>query len=466
MVQWADLEFKEQMFQNIDEAIVSRAMVLVENAYSNQAGGYSRFPGLVDFVTLPGQRTFVYGWREDLIAVTDLGQIYRISKAGAVQNLTGVPISGGRRPVFSSTEDEMVIAAGGPIIRVAKSRSERLSDDAPESTHVAFIEGYLVAIEPFSGRFWHSEVGQYRTWDRLSVFTAEGKPDDLNACIVTPFNELLLCGKDSIEQFETLANGDRPFYRRWGTGEGLGEPYTLVADPSGTFGLNASREFVRFQAQVTREEGEQVAAVLERIEDWRDAWATSVSISGERFIILQAPHAPSVYGTAGITLLFDYRRRRWSYLFGWDEDIGAPTRWPGWSYAAVHGRHYVGVPGGVAMLRSDATANLAMPMRSIVRTGHLDKFGASRIDGLRLRFKRGTGPYQGDEPVIGVRAIRDGGDPSAWVFRGVGRPGHDESVLDFGAFGVADTWQFEVAMTDAADYQFARGQVYVERLKR
>ena len=70
--------------------------------------------------------------------------------------------------------------------------------------------------------------------------------------LVTPFREVLCAGTESIEQFERLSNGSRPFYRRWTTGEGLAQPYTLVADVNGTYGVNGKTEFVRFQAQVSK----------------------------------------------------------------------------------------------------------------------------------------------------------------------------------------------------------------------
>lgn len=466
MAQWARFDWKEPLFSNADEAILRVAPAAAENVYANRAGGFSRFPGLANWLDLPSAgRVYVHNWRENLIAVTESGRIYRIGRTpDTLQDVTGTPLSGGKRPVFTGTEDELVIAAGGPLLRVARDRSEELSDTAPPSTHAAFIDGYLVAIEPYSGRFWHCDPGDYRVWNDLSVFTAEGKPDDLNSCIVTPYRELLLGGTDSIEQFERLQSGSRPFYRRWATGEGVAEPYTLVADVAGTYGVNSNREFVRFSSQISKEMSENIAMSLEAVDDWTDAWAETIAISGQRFVILQAPHTSTFYGTRGATFLFDYRARRWSYLWGWNSPAGVPGRWPGWSVAKAFNRVFVGVENGIAVMDMTASDNLGQPQRVVIRSGHVDEFGPSRIDNVRLRLKRGLGAYGAQPPRVALRMIRDNARPTSWVYRDLGAPGHSEMVVEFGGMGMANTWQMEILLADAADFQMVGALVLVERL--
>lgn len=466
MAQWAKFNWKEPLFDNADESILRVAPAAAENVYANRAGGFSRFPGLLSWLSLPGAgRVYVHNWRDNLIAVTQSGRIFRIGKQpDQLEDVTGTPLSGGMRPVFTGTEDELVIAAGGPLLRVARDRSEELSDTAPPSTHAAFIDGFLVAIEPYSGRFWYSNPGEYRVWEDLSVFTAEGKPDDLNSCIVTPYRELLLGGRDSIEQFERLQNGDRPFYRRWATGEGIAEPYTLVADVAGTYGVNDKREFVRFSSQISREMSENIAMSLEAVDDWTDAWAETLAVAGQRFVLLQAPAASSFYGTKGVTFLFDYRTRRWSFLWGWDLAAAVPTRWPGWSLTQAFGRTFVGVEDGIAVLDMETRENLGRTQRVLIRSGHVDEFGPSRIDNVRVRMKRGLGAYGATRPIMALRMIRDNAEPTSWVYRDLGRPGEAHMVVDFGGMGIAHTWQMEIMLPDAADFQFVGAMVQVERM--
>jgi hypothetical protein len=469
MAQWADFPFKDPLFTNADESILRAAPAAVENAYSNRAGGFTRTPGLVAFASLPSQgRCYLYRFRQHLHVVTERGRTYRLAEDGTPEDVTGVVLTGGKRPIFAATDDNrLVMAAGGPLVQLRSSRTELLSDQAPESTHVAFVDGYLIAPEIGSGRFRYCNPGEYGVWDDLSVFSAEGKPDDLNGAIVTPYRELLLTGEESIEQFERLQSGTRPFFRRWSTGEGLAHPYTLVADVAGTYGVNLRSEFVRFSAQVSREMSADVALTLEEVDDWTDAWAAPLTLGGQRWILLQMPNAYyEPYDCRGITMLLDYRERRFCFLWGWDAGRGGPARWPGWSIELLRGRTFVGIENGVAEMRSDARDNLGATMRTLFRSAHVDLWGPSRIDNVRVRVKRGVGPgYLAERPKIGLRMRRDARSWTAWTWKDLGRPGERDMTIDFGPQGIGDTWQMEVAVTDGVEVQFVKAQVQVERMK-
>ena len=471
MAQWANFPIDKALFTNADQAILSKANAAMENCYMNEAEGQSRFPGRIPFAILSGTKTYLTKFRGNLIAATDDGKIYRINQYGEAQDVTGVPIAGGMRVVFSATEDELAMAAGGPIVRLAKDKTEILSKDAPNSTHVGFLDGFLVALEPGSGRLFRSDAGQYRTWNPLNVITAEAKPDNLIALAVTPFRELLLAGEDSVEQFERIQNAESPFARRWSSGEGLLAPYTFLATDDGTFGLNPLREFVRFNQQVTVPESNTIGLSLERIDNWDEAWTAQVHIKGQKFIILQAPNATNIYGTAGVTALFDYRARRWSNLYDWNDDLGVPDRWAPWSYQALWGRHFVGVPGGVAELTPEGFQTFDVKgnrqiQRQLVRSGHVSKWGSSEIDRIRLRLRRGVGDQTpSQEARIGIRANLDNKYFTKWQFASLGRPGERHMTIEMDGWGQAETWQFEYMVTDPVPVELVEMKVHVEELE-
>lgn len=463
--QWADVDWSKQMYASADEAILTDAVATIENATANPAGGMSRFPGLRSFVSIPGEKVYLKPWNGDLYAATDQGRLWRIGRTGTTLDVTGVPISGGQRVIMDATDDRLVLAAGGPILTLLGQRTEVLSRDAPESTHVAFVDAYLIAIERWTGRFLHCAPGEYTRWDPLDVFSANAKADALNAVVVTPYRELLLAGEDSIEQFERLPNGSQPFSRRWSTGEGVAYPYTLTSDKTGTYGVNPRHEFVRFAGQVSQEQGEPIGLVLSKIDDWTDAWAQSITMFGDPYVVLQAPRATSqAYQTQGVTLLMNQRDRRWSFLYSFDRDKGEPARYPVWSFASIWGRTFAGVPGGVAEVDADTYDLLGQPMPFVVRSGHIDKFGPSRVDNLRIRIKRGVGAASGRAPQIGLRVNRDnrGFGPFSW--RPLGTEGQREMTIYFGGQGSAHTWQWEMRVTDPVDVQFVGMQAQVERL--
>lgn len=462
--QWIPIPIDAKLFQNVHETALTHAQAAMENAYVNESGGHTRFPGLKPFVTLGGEaRVYMAEWKGDLIACTSQGKVYRIDPNGGATRIQGLPASGGRRVVFARTDDELLMAAGGPIIRYAGDKTELLSEDAPLASHVAYVDGYVVAAEMESGRFRHNVAGDTRQWEALDTFSATGSPDNINALFVTPFRELLVCGSDSIEQYERLPSGDPPFFRRWSVGEGIFSPYTLTFADNATWGINGNREFVRFSGQITQPASDDIGRSLEAIDDWTDAWADVVQAFGQKFIVLQAPFATSVHGTAGVTFLHDFRQQKWSSLYGWDERTGLPSRWPGWSYLDIWGRHFVGGDGCIRELTTDTYWHAGVTTRMLGRTAHLSELGEVRIDNLRARLRRGVGTNTA-APTFSIRATRDNQHVTRWKRKGLGKRGDGMLYVEFGGFGSAHTWQFEWEVTDDCPVEIVKLEVQVTAL--
>lgn len=461
---WVPIPIDSKLFTNVHESVLTRAHAAVENAYVNEAGGHTRFPGLKSFVELGGNaRVFMEDWKGDLIAVTNQGKVYRIDKDGVASQVLGVPVSGGQRVVFTKTENELLMAAGGPIIRFAGDKTELFSKDAPLASHVAYIDGYVVANEVDSGRFQHNTVGDLRKWDALDTFAASGSPDNINALMVTPFRELLICGPDSIEQFERLPSGDPPFFRRWSVGEGVFAPGTLVFADNAAWAINKRREFVRFSGQVTQPTSDDIGRSLKAVDDWKDAWAEVIDVFGQKFIVLQAPFATNIYGTKGLTAAFDYRSQKWSNLYGWDVETGLPARWPGWSSFEMWGKTLVGGEGHIYELSNDTFWHGGTVARMLGRTAHLSELGEIRIDNVRARLRRGSGTNT-TEGTFSLRVNRDSKGFSNWKRKGLGRRGELDMFVEFGSMGAAHTWQFEWMVTDDCPVELVALQAQVTAL--
>lgn len=465
MPRWENLSIDAKLFANVQESCLTRNSAAVENAFANEAGGYTRFPGLAPFATLVGKSpTYLEEWRGDLIAVSG-SKVWRIKEDGTATDITGVPVSGPNRVVFDKTPDELVMAAGGVIIRLAAATSEILSDDAPLATHVGFIDGYLLANEVGTGNFKHSAPDDFRNWDPIDVFSADSRPDKVNAILVSPYREVFIAGENSVEQFERLSStSEIAFARRWGIGEGVLAPYTLTFTDSGTWCLNERREFVRISGQISRPVSDDVGNSIETADNIEGAWAAPLLIRGQKFIVLQFPKATNPYGSQGLTFLFDYRQNRWLSLYGWDTDLARPTRWPGWSYLNLWGRHFVGGDGEVFELKTDTYQNNGVTQRVLIRTGHYDNFGQVRIDNLRARFKRGVVGSNDSNPVISARVRLDNKLWSRFKRVELGRAGESEMYVEFGGFGCGDTFQVEFDLTDACEFEFVKAQVYLSGL--
>lgn len=468
MTQWKPLEIKAELLENVDEAILDDDTAAIENCYVTKKGSLSRFPRLATLIDLPGnQRTYLRSYRGDLHAVSG-GYTYRINIDDKTsEDMTDFTVGGGGRVIFAETESELVMAAGGDIAKLSGAKTEKLSDEAPQSTHVVYIDGYLIGIEALSGRFRNSQNRQYDTWNALDVFSAEGNPDNIVAAVATEFSELMLAGTASIEQFDSSPQGSSPFFRRWVLGAGLLEDakYTLLAVDNRLWGINQDREWVNFNYQIGNVESENIQASLDDLDDFKDGWSSELVIKGQRFIILQFPYATNRYGTQGLTFLYDYRKRRWGNLYGWDEKLSLPSRWPGWSVAKIGKRVFVGGDGVIYEL--GGTDEGPTKQRMIWRSGHLSRTGGApmSVEQVTMRVKRGVGTYT-KAPIISLRANKDNRGFGRWVRRTLGKAGDREMILRFPKIGNCDTIQFEIDITDAADVQISKMWLDYDRLAR
>lgn len=457
------IPIQSKVVQNVDESVLRNVAATLENGYVNDMGGLSRFPQLKEFKVLSGSApVYLEEWRGDLVASTG-GRTYTLDKSANAVDRTETSVVGVGRTIFAKTEDELLMAAGGDIVRLSGEKTEILSTDAPQTTHVGFLpSGYVAAIEPGSGRFRYSDVGAYRTWPALNIFSASGKADNVNALMVSEFGELLIAGTESIEQYEEASNGDVPFYRRWFLGSGLYAPYTLLSVDNRIWGINSNKEFVAFSAQLGRIESSDIQAKLEALDDWSGAWAVEVPMAGHRFMLLQVPNATNAYGTKGVTLLFDYLKKRWSFLYGWDDEMALPTRWPGWSFKQCWDRAFVGGNGVIYELVGYEQEDFRQ--RFLWRSGHITtpgKYGI-RLNSLLVTMKRGMVMPGANPPTISLRINKDNRGFGRWVRRSIGIAGERDMVIRFPAGGVGKTWQFEIEISDPSQVEIAEVEMEVE----
>lgn len=464
--QWTPLPLDGKLFANIDETGLSTASAKVENGFMNDAGGHSRFPGLKPWTQLPDKgRVYLSDWRGDLIAATSSGKMFRISRQKNAEDVTGVPVSGGRRVIFDKTDAELVAAAGGQIIRFAGGRTEVLSNDAPLTSHVGTIDSFVLAPEKDTDRWYHSNAGASQTWDVLDTFKADGKPDAIEAMLITPFREIMMCGPDSIEQWERSLSGDVPFIRRWAVGDGLKSPYAIAFADNAVFCINRTSEWVRFSGQTSQPVGDDIGALLANVDDWSEAWIGGfpdqpISWNGQKFLLLQIPNATNPYGTKGITACLDIRPKAGKFflLYGWDMAKAKPARWPGWSHWPLWDQTFVGGDDGWIWTLDKAThTNGGETQRWLVRTGHWDQAGETAVDDLRIRMKRGLGSHT-SAPNVLLRANRDNLGFGPWVQGSLGMMGQRDLLIRFGGFGIASTWQFEIQCTDDCDIELVKAE--------
>ena len=79
-------------------------------------------------------------------------------------------------------------------------------------THVAYVDGYVLATRRGTGQFSWSTLGNPTEWPALNFATAEGRPDALTALIVQQ-REVWLIGAQSTEVWFSTGDSTAPFAR-------------------------------------------------------------------------------------------------------------------------------------------------------------------------------------------------------------------------------------------------------------
>lgn len=467
-----DIELNKKLFKNVDEGMLTTTFAALENCFVTESNGLSRFPGLNLFCDFGGNAEMhMSRFGNDMIAVGTDGRSFRVDTGGEKEPIDGPFVLGGSRTSFARTVDGLMMAGGAQIIKFDGVKNSILSKDAPLSDKIGFIDGYVLAVEKNSGRFQHCKLNSFGEWKPQDTFAVNGSPDNIGAMLITPFNEILIAGEESIEQYERLVGGQAPFFRRWSVGDGISEPDTLCYADNAAWGLNTRNEFVRLSGQTTQSVSDDIQKKIEdsyalgNIGAMDKAWAHPIFIKGQKFIVFQAPLAQNAYGTKGFTAIFDIRRGQWFELFGWNESAGVPDLWPGRSVFQMWGKTFIGGNGKIYELATKSYNNDTKVQRAYVRTAHFDTLGTMSVDGLRLTVKRGFGSYD-VEPKIMLRTNPDNKGFGNIQYQSLGAPGDGEFVIEFGPQGIADTWQFEIWVTDDCPFELRRLQAEVTKMVR
>ena len=466
---WRNLPIDSPLFANLDAEVMPNGCSALENLFITEAKGHAAVGNLTEWVTLPDRGTVFLRWwrkREELVAATSHGRVYVIDRGGTVTDRTGTPLGVATRPTFEETEDELLLAGGGPILRLAGKETEVLSQDAPMATHIGYVAGYVLAAEPGSGRVYYSNPGFVRTWDPLNVFAAEDRPDAVTALKVSQSSQVFCAGPDSIEVFRVAPSGTAPFYRYSSLGQGLHSPYTLAEVGSEMWAINSRRELMQLTGPRSSQ-SDAIARVLERASDWHGSWTEELIFQGHHFLVLQIPlAADDAYGSEGLTFLYDRKGQRWSSLWAWDDAEQRPALWPGRSIAATHAGVFVGGDGGVIYRMSTDTAP-GVTQRNLWRSAEIDAnnlgmpTGGACIENVRLRLRR---PIPGGSAPLRLRfrAAVDGGAWQAWSERTIEPIGSTPSHwLEFGQVGGGQTFRFEYESWGGAPFNVVSAQADV-----
>jgi hypothetical protein len=364
-------------------------------------------PGMLPFASLGGTSVrAAHVMVSTLYAVSGTG-LYRVTSNGSATLLGTLPEAG--EVFMDSNGTDLAILVGATLYvwdEDADTLTQVSDGDFPGASSIAFIDGYLLYTEPDTGGFGWSDLGDFTSWDALSIATAEAAPDNLVRVFVS--NRLvLLAGTDTIEIWYN-AGTDGVFERVEG---GVIEKGLLAAklitkhDNSAAFvgadGMVYKLDGYR-PARISQHGIEKLVGDAIKAGQTTDAYSFNYVQEGHEFAVFTFP-------SAGFTIAYDAATGLWHERE--TRDLGY---WGPCCYAVCYGKHIVGVSQSGALLSLDLDT-FDENGETIIRTATSGVTGDGSVRMphplLEMDVETGVGltTGQGSDPQLMLQYSDDGG---------------------------------------------------------
>lgn len=173
----------------------------------------------------------------------------------------------------------------------------------PDSTHIAYIDGYFILNEIDTNKFYTTNLGDY-VIDALNFASSEGSPDKVLGVIGSSRN-LWVFNEKSIEVYANTGNADFPFERVQGAfiEIGLKAKYSVAKLPGSVFWLGRTEngENIVFSASGLSPQRISTHAIEYAISTYADpssATAFCYQSNGHSFYVLNFDEATWVFDLA------------------------------------------------------------------------------------------------------------------------------------------------------------------------
>lgn len=465
---WQPLPLTGPAYRNVDDIGIQNGSVLLRNAFVNELKQTQSLPGLTVWADLGTNKPVIglYEWVEQnlIFAVSD-GKIYRIPDAFGSIAFTGTtsfvtsdtPIS------FTNDINRVYFANGGKIEFATTSTIGQVTDaDAPQNvTHLVFLDQYIIANKRASGQWQFSNVGDGLTWRAMDIFTAEAFPDNLLG-IYRKFDEIILVGQQSMEFW--IDDGVSPFSRVPGTTikKGMASPHAMAIIDDTPIWLSQEREVLVLNGRETEPVSIPIQKELRDLSDASDAVAFSVQIGTHPFFVLTFPNANR-------TFAYNIRLQDWGEWSRYNPTAGKNEAFPIASslYSQNHNLHLIGDNRTGLIYKIDPASFTfnGEPIQVQRRTGFINHGTSTRKSSraIRITLSRGAG-LSGGSPTLRLRWRDKLGPWSNGRFISLGNVGDTDPIITITQLGSYRVRQYEITMTDAANFYLVGAEEFVEPL--
>ncbi len=449
--------FFTSAYKNVDGVELTDKSYLLTNCYADELGYTVKRPCLASFLDLQlGVNRIVsglYWWQKNGVAYAVSGQqIFKIeySTTASKTDMTGTGIPEINTPVTFATDGTNLYAANGGKIFYTDNSAATIymaDGDAPIAvTHVAYLDGYLLANSVGTNRIYRSNVNAPTVWTAGDYFSAAGNSDNITAFTVLN-RDIYIFGECSTEIWQN--DGTTPFSRVTGGYMDVGciAPYSVVTSDNNIFWLSNNRRFVSIEQGGVARISTPYDKEIESYSSVSDCRGYRVEIKGRPFLIF-------TFLSAGKTLVYDIDKKEWAEWNRYNSTNQTNEAWLGYSYAysPLWGKHLVGTRHDslITELSSSTYRDVGETVRTQRVTGHID-YGTlrnKRCNQLRIRMKRGSENLT-DTPQLMLRWKNNGSNNwSQEVWVDLGDQAETDIVRKLDRLGVYATRQYEITVTD------------------
>lgn len=461
-----DLPINGDPYRNVDEGELDTLTPYVQDAYIDELGYTQKRPGLEEFIDFGTSASLdgVFWWDAQNVAiVVTNGRVWKITDAtGTKTELTGATLAVGTRVTFAPNGSTLVMANGGQMVHTDLSTLTTMADgDAPTTvSHVAFLDGYTLANETGSQRFWRSDLNAPTAWGASSQSQAIGAPDNLLGLVVG-WREILLVGSDSVEVW--FNDGVSPFSRLSNglVQRGCSAIYTVQQVGNHWMWLDDRRKFVRLDNRTPTVVSFPFNRELQSFLSVNDAVSDVMEIGGFPLYVVSFP-------SAGRTFVYNYQKDSWSDWGYWNTGTASYDRFRGncYAFARPWNLHLVGDRNNGKLYKASRSLfdDDGDAIRTIRRTGFVSHGTTRRKFSreLHIRCKRGVATASVSDPQMFVRWRNDGGawGNEHWV--SLGQTGQYEYIARLRQLGSYRVRQWEFGHSDSTDFILINAKEYVD----
>jgi hypothetical protein len=462
-------------YTSIDDTVLTDDAAIQYNGFVDELEGLNIRPGEVLALNTAKRIDGMFVWPDkNFVVCAEEGAMALRTVSGEILNTSFVgPLTfpASNIVTFCTDGPRVFMAGGGKINYVDEFGvvTELADVDAPTKvTHVAFLDGYILAIDGLSGKFHWSDIPTNTDWSALNFATAEGSPDNTISLAVVQ-RQIYLLGTASVEIWEN--NGSDPFSRIPGglIEVGCGAKYSPIRRDNSLLWLTNKRQIVEFTGTGLEYISSRYDRELANLTVVDDCIGALIVKDGQEFCVFQFPAEQR-------TIVYDPTAKDWSEWGNWDENgmswIPYDIRASAYDYRS--GKTLVGKSNAkvIACLSSDSRVDLiggstTRPFKFLRRTGNIDH-GTNkikRVEELTFRVKRGSASSY-SSPKLMLRYRNNGS--SQWSNLkeiDLGATGNTSHHVKLNRLGMFKSRQYEISVTDNVPLVFSKAESDVTVLR-